>query len=109
MAPACVVLRQTSCSSTPCKIVERVVERPLDLDRILRGQDFFAPGLELLRRHATACRGNLERPGEMFSRMTQAHAQTVVAADLVIETADVAELQRKRRRGLGLAAREPAP
>src|SRR5690349_10980271 len=109
MAPACVVLRQTSCSSTPCKIVERVVERPLDLGRILRGEDFFAPGLELLGRDAAACSSHLERPGEMLSRMAQADAQAVMAADLVMERADQPELQWKGRCGLGLAACKAAP
>ena len=57
------------------------------ISRIFRGQDARAPALQLLLRHASERRGDIQRPAEMFARMAKADAQTVMRADLVVETA----------------------
>ena len=91
------VLRLRSCSSTPCKIVEGVLERAMHAGRIFRGQDRLPPALQRRRRRAAVLRRDVERPAEMFSRMAKPDAQAVMAADLVIERADMAELLGERR------------
>src|SRR6185369_12586220 len=97
------VLRLTSCGSTPCKIVERVLERSMHPVRILRCQNVLPPALQLRGRRAAALRRDLQRPAEMFSCVLQANTQAVMAADLIVERADMAELLGKVRGGLGLA------
>src|SRR5882757_11413947 len=97
-----------SCSSTPCKIIECVLERSMDAVRLLRRQDPLPPGLERLRRRATALRCDLQRPAEMLARVLEPDAQSVMAAHFIIERADMAELFGQRRRGFGLSAFKPA-
>src|ERR1700757_2407602 len=74
--------------------------------RILRGQDPPAPALQLVGRRAAERGCDIQRPAEMFSGMTQADAQAVMRADLVIEAADERELLRQRRRLLCDAAQK---
>src|SRR5882724_9541528 len=97
-----------SCSSTPCEIIERVLERSMHAVRILRCQNPLPPVLERLRRRAAALRCDLQRPAEMLARVLEPDAQPVMTAHFIVEGADVVELFGQRRRGFGLSAFEPA-
>ena len=70
-------------------------KRAMHAVRIVRCQNLLPPGLQRRGRRAAASRRDLERPAEMFARMAQADAQAVVAADLVIERADIARAARR--------------
>src|SRR3981189_1768056 len=80
----------------------------MDPVRILRRQNFLPPDFERFRRCAAIFGGDLERPAEMLARVLEPDAQTVMAADFIIERANVAELFGERRCGLGLSGFEPA-
>src|ERR1700759_5670115 len=71
---------------------------------IFRGENACTPRLQLFGRHATEVSGDIQRPTEMLSRMTQTDTHAVVRADLVIEAADEGKLLRQRGRLLGDAA-----
>src|SRR5450755_4934214 len=109
MAPAGDVLRRRSCGCTPCKIVERILKGLMHAVRIVRCQDPLAPGLERCDRRTAALGGDLQRPAEMFAGMAKADAQSVVAANLIIERPDMVELLRQRRRGFDDTGCEAAP
>src|SRR5882757_6733361 len=97
-----------SCCSTPCKIIECVLERSMHAVRILRCQNPLPPGLERLRRRAAALRRDFQRPAEMLARVLEPDTQPVMAAHFIVEGADMAKLFGQRRRGLGLATFKPA-
>src|SRR5260370_11159897 len=109
MVPACDVLRLKSCSSAPSKVVERILKRSMHAVRIVRCQNFLAPGLERQRRRAAASRCDFQRPAQMFARMAKADAQSIVTANFIIERADIFELLRERRRRFGDAGFDAAP
>jgi len=63
--------------------------------RIFRRQNFFPPGFERSGRRTAALGRDLQRPAEMLARMAKTDAEPVVAANLVIERADIVELLRQ--------------
>src|SRR6478735_11051429 len=81
----------------------------MHVDRIFRGQNFLSPGFDRGGRRSAALRRDVERPAEMLAGMTKPDAQTVMAADLIIERADIADLLRQRRHGFSSAGIQPAP
>src|SRR3984957_11927839 len=97
-----------SCSTTPCKNVECIGKFPMPPVRIVRCQNPLPPVLERRRGRAAMPGCNLQRPAEMLARMAQADAQSVVAANLVVEGADIFELLRQRRGGFHDAGLEAA-
>src|ERR1700676_3437152 len=103
MAPAGDVLRRRSCSSTPCKVVECIFKRAMHAGRLIRCQDLLSPGPERRRRRAAAEGCDLQRPTEMLARMAKADPQSVMAAHLIIERADVFELLGQRGCGFSQA------
>ncbi len=70
---------------------------------IVRRQYFLPPALERQRRRAAVLGGDLQRPAEMFARMAKADAQSIVAANVIVERADMFELLGKRWRGFDVA------
>ena len=64
-------------------------KRSMHAGRIVRGQDLLPPGLERRSRRAAALGRDVERPAEMLARMAKPDAQAVMAADLIIERADM--------------------
>src|SRR5580698_624248 len=85
-----------SCSSTPCKVVECIGKTTMHAVRIVRCQNPLPPVFQRRRRRAAVPGCDLQCPAEMFSRMAQADAQSVVTANPVIEGADIFELLRQR-------------
>src|SRR6202041_2068625 len=94
-------------SRPPHKIVKRFADTSMGRLRIIRGQDASAPVLQHRRRRPAKAGRDFERPAEMLARMAKTDAQTVMAANLIIERADEPQLLGKRRRGLGGTARQP--
>src|ERR1700736_4679553 len=99
MAPAGDVLRRRSCSSTPCKVVECIFKRAMHAGRLVRCQNLLSPVLQRRRRRAAAQGCDFQRPAEMLARMAKADPQSIMAADLIIERADVFELLGQRGGG----------
>ena len=62
---------------------------------ILGGENLLPPGFQRQRRRAAALRGNFQRPAEVLARMAKTDTQPVMAANLVIERADIVELLRQ--------------
>src|SRR5260370_33301954 len=75
---------------------------------IVRGQDFLPPGFQLCRGCTAVIGGRIECPAQMLARMTKPDAQSVMAADFVVERAHIAELLGEHPRGFSRSPVEAA-
>src|SRR3954462_8235340 len=92
----CASVRRNSCRGLPGKGLKRLRKTALRFRRILARQYAFACRLPLRRRSAGGRRSRIERPAQMFARMFDADARTMMRDHLVVQGLRQRELLGQR-------------